>query len=219
MKTQQNLTVRQHDVTLQITSADIGALATPPTNLAKTSNRMSPAGIPMFYAAMDEQTAHLETAMPDPNQTVTSIGRFELTEELRILNLAEIPDVPSLFDSDARHLRTGLTFMRAFADDLSQPIARDGREHIDYVPTQIVSEFFRLRFSHIPGHLHGLSFRSSKDSHGICVCLFFTHDDFVKNSSVAPLRLIEVNRRPFTVEAPLDRRDEASAGNNYSWTE
>ena len=29
---------------------------------------------------------------------------------------------------------------------LKQTVARDGREHIEYVPTQIVTEYFRFRF-------------------------------------------------------------------------
>jgi hypothetical protein len=47
---------------------------------------------------------------------------------------------PSLFDEQRRHLRAGLSFLHDFAADLAKPIEKDGREHIEYVPTQIVTE-------------------------------------------------------------------------------
>jgi hypothetical protein len=57
---------RQHvaGVTLNI-ATDLG---TPPAALAVFSNRMSPAGIPMFYAAKDPATARAETEVVDPSQ-------------------------------------------------------------------------------------------------------------------------------------------------------
>jgi hypothetical protein len=186
---------RQHSEDLTITTTSIAELATPPANLAVASNRMSPAGIPIFYAARDPETAFLETATADATRPVVSIGKFETTAELRVLDLGEIPPIPSLFDESERHLRAGLKFMHAFADDLAEPIKRDGREHIDYVPTQIVSEFFRLRFCVPGGPIDGICFKCSKHINGICVCLFFKNRDFVGDCPKAPFRLLEVQSR------------------------
>ena len=36
--------------------------------------------------------------------------------------------------------------MEQFVNTISQPISRDGHEHIDYVPSQVVSEFFAQVF-------------------------------------------------------------------------
>jgi hypothetical protein len=186
---------RQHSKALTITPTAIAELATPPAELAVTSNRMSPAGIPIFYAVRDSETAFLETVAADATRPIVSIGKFETTAELCVLDLAEIPQMPSLFDESYRHLRAGLKFMRAFADDLAEPIQRDGREHIDYVPTQIVSEFFRLRFNLPGGSANGICFKSSKQVDGICVCLFFKNKEFAGECPRAPFRLLEVESR------------------------
>ena len=41
--------------------------------------------------------------------------------------------------------RRALTFLHHVAEQMSQPVARDDRVHVDYVPTQIVTEFLRSR--------------------------------------------------------------------------
>lgn len=154
-------------------------LGTPPTEIALASNRMSPAGIPMFYAADDLATARAETEVRDPTKAEMTVGLFVVNTELHILDLADLPSVPSLFDEKRRHLRTGLKFIRAFADELALPIDRDGREHIEYIPTQMVSEYIRTVLKLPNGSsLDGIRYRSSKNPDGICVCLFLAHADF-----------------------------------------
>lgn len=144
------------------TGAEIG---TPPAQFASQSNRMSPAGIPMFYGAFDVGTARLETFDPEHHagQTI-SIGTFRATRNLRVLDLADLPDIPSVFEEDGHHRIHPLRFLHAFAQDIAKPIARDGREHIEYVPTQIVTEYFRRTFRDAEGQaLDGIIYRSSRD--------------------------------------------------------
>lgn len=154
-------------------------LGTPPAGSAVHSNRMSPAGIPMFYSAKDPSSARAETETTDPIKTEMTTGRFVTNCELNVLDLADIPSIPSLFDEDKRHMRAGLRFIDGFAAELALPIVRNGQEHIEYVPTQMVSEYFRTIFK-LPGgaNLDGLVYRSVKRVHGICVCLFLEHADF-----------------------------------------
>ena len=126
------------------TGAEIG---TPPAQFAMQSNRMSPAGIPMFYGAFYVETARLETFDPEHHAgQILSIGTFRATRALRVLDLADLPDIPSVFEEDGHHRIHPLRFLHAFAHDIVKPIARDGREHIEYVPTQIVTEYFRRVF-------------------------------------------------------------------------
>lgn len=153
------------------TAADIGS---PPEEFAVQSNRMSPAGVPMFYGAFELETAKAETL--DPAQHVgqtMSIGAFRALRDLRVLDLAELPDIPSVFDTENHYLIHPLRFLHAFAEDLAKPIARDGREHIEYVPTQIVTEYFRRVF-HGPGktQLDGLIYRSARHPGGKALVLF-----------------------------------------------
>jgi hypothetical protein len=121
---------------------------------------------------------------------------FKTSGDLRVLDLADLPDVPSLFDEQQRHLRSGLRFIRGFADELALPIQRNGQEHIDYIPTQMVSEYFRTVYKSEDGvPLDGLCYRSAKYNGGVCVCLFLTHDDFNGGSARVPL-LQSVNKFP-----------------------
>jgi hypothetical protein len=152
------------------TAADIGS---PPEKFALQSNRMSPAGIPMFYGALDVDTAKAETfdEAQHLGQTI-SIGVFRPLRNLHLLDLAELPNIPSVFDAEGHHLIHPLRFLHAFARDLAKPIARDGREHIEYVPTQIVTEYFRRVFRVGKMRLDGLIYRSARHPGGTAVVLF-----------------------------------------------
>jgi hypothetical protein len=150
------------------TGEDIGS---PPADRARSS-RMSPAGIPMFYAAFDEDTAIAETI--GDQDVVVSVGTFVTESDCWIVDLDELPEVPSLFDDDRRHLRSAIRFLHGFREDLVKPIARDDRVHYEYVPTQIVTEY--LRYIHrgpdgVP--LTGLAYGSSRHE-GRCIVLFIT---------------------------------------------
>jgi len=155
----------------QITATAIG---TPRPEHARQSNRMSPAGIPMFYGAFDVATAHAETFDPVAHVGMAlSIGTFKAVRGLTVLDLGELPPVPSVFDQERQGLIHSLRFLHAFAADISQPIARDGREHIEYVPTQIVTEYFRRVFRLADGQaLDGIIYRSAKNAGANAFVLF-----------------------------------------------
>ncbi len=164
---------RQHNVTETFSSAaDLGPA---PRRKAWFSNRMSPAGIPMFYGAGDPDTAVAETYAPKAGEpAVVTLGLFMAAREMLVLDLTDLPAVPSLFDEGRRHLRSGISFLHDFVHDLTKPIARDGREHIDYVPTQVVSEYLRHVFKAEGGkRVRGILYRSSRKAGGICCALFF----------------------------------------------
>ncbi len=183
------------------TAADIGS---PPEEFAVQSNRMSPAGVPMFYGAMELETAKAETFDDAQHLGQTmSIGVFRPVRDLRVLDLAQLPDIPSVFDTERHHLIHPLRFFHAFANDLTKPIARDGREHIEYVPTQIVTEFFRRVFKENgKTRLDGLIYRSARHLGGTAFVLFCDNDQCVNPGSEAKpwseplLRLEAVSHEP-----------------------
>jgi hypothetical protein len=149
-------------------------IGTPRPEHARQSNRMSPAGIPMFYGAFDRATAYAETFDPEAHAgKILSVGTFQPLRDLTMLDLAELPPVPSVFDIERHALIHPLRFLHAFAEDISRPIARDGREHIDYVPTQIVTEYFR-RIFRLDGRdqLDGIIYRSARNPQGKAFVLF-----------------------------------------------
>ncbi|MGO8849847.1 MAG: RES family NAD+ phosphorylase [Mycobacterium sp.] len=134
------------------------------------ANRMSPAGISMFYGATDIDTAVAEIGAHSSHSWAV-VGEFKAAEELRVVDLSNLPDLPSIFDTDEKAIERydGVAFLHRFVKDLTLPIVLDGREHIDYVPTQVLTEYLRYSF---PAPLHGLQFPSAQGS-GHNVVLFF----------------------------------------------
>ena len=120
------------------------SLGSPPDSKA-ISNRMSAAGISMFYAAFDMATARAEVSENIPaDEYVLTGAEWTNTRELNVLNLTRLPDVPSIF-AMSRHERDPLVFLHEFVRAITKPVEHDGREHIEYVPTQILTEYFRHR--------------------------------------------------------------------------
>jgi len=151
------------------------ALGAPPNEFALQANRMSPSGIPMFYGAFDKATAIKETIDPKSNidNQIISVGHFKPTRELKLLDLSNIPKPPSVFNIEKQRLISPLKFFSSFAEDIAKPIARNGKEHIEYVPTQIITEFFRHVYKTSNGdRLDGIIYSSSKNK-GKKACVIF----------------------------------------------
>lgn len=129
----------------------------------------------MFYGAFDEETALLETYVKREEEPAkATIATFETAKPMRVVNLTKLPAIPSIFDSDKRWMRPGATFLRAFVKDISQPIEKDGREHIEYVPTQIVTEYFRRIYADEDGEaVRGILYPSARNDGGVSCVLFF----------------------------------------------
>lgn len=152
------------------TAQELGA---PPTKAAKYPNRMSAAGIPAFYGAFDQETAIAETYTPTGNFKWATVGKFAAHRDLTVVDLSKIPSIPSIFEPNSRWKRHGLIFLRHFLRDFTAPIEKDGREHIDYVPTQIVAEY--LRFVHRMKKdtpIDGIVYPSSRNQ-GSNACILF----------------------------------------------
>jgi hypothetical protein len=139
------------------------------------ANRMSPAGIPMFYGTRERATAVSEiTAIPQKaRDPLVTIGTFVTARASQLVDLTDLPPLPSLFDESQRYLRGPVQFLRRFVERISQPISRDGAEHIEYVPTQVVTEWFRHIFTTDDGvRVDGLVYPSVRDASGVCCVLF-----------------------------------------------
>jgi hypothetical protein len=122
---------------------------------------MSPSGIAMFYGAEDEETAIAEMLAVAPSRDdLLTIATFESRVPLHIVDLDAIPQVPSLFEPTALERRSSLVFLNRFASEVSRPVDRDEREHLEYVPTQIVTEYFRHVFEAEHGvRIDGIRYR------------------------------------------------------------
>ena len=146
---------------------------------------MSPAGIPMFYGAFDSETAIVETTSgKDVTGQIATTGVFKNVKTLKILDLTTLPEVPSLFDESRNYLRSILIFMREFVRDLSRPISKDGMVHIDYVPTQMFTEYIRYVHQDINGdNINGIIYPSSQKAGGKAIVLFLENKNCVDKPS------------------------------------
>ncbi|VVP37223.1 hypothetical protein PS893_04666 [Pseudomonas fluorescens] len=151
--------VNQEDVKTQ--AMDLGP---PPAKLANMPNRMSPVGIPMFYGAFDLDTSIREIYEPGSakGKKVAS-GEFTALRNLRVVDLSKSLSIPSLFDPELQTLRNYYRFMNNFINDFTKPIERSDRAHAEYVPTQVVTEYFRHVYrTEDGGQIDGIIYPSSK---------------------------------------------------------
>ncbi|MDG7041564.1 MAG: RES domain-containing protein [Nitrososphaerota archaeon] len=150
----------------------------PPTHRQAKNSRMSPSGITVFYGALDESTALSETIYPpsDAEKSVT-VGKWQVVRDLRVLDLTRLPEVPSVFNLRRRALREKIEFLHWFAGAISLPAKPDDREHLEYVPTQVFTEYVRHLFIDRFGKtVRGIMYKSSKLQGGICCTLFLSHE-------------------------------------------
>jgi hypothetical protein len=166
---------------------DASTLGSPPPSRA-SANRMSPAGISMFYGCADIATVVAEIGAHSAKR-YAAVGEFESVKPLTVVDLASLRPIPSLFDPDRRDGYYELVFLHAFARDLSAPVVLDGREHIEYVPTQVVTEYLRWLPSF---NVDGILFTSAQNSGTSCV-IFCGPDGCADEGSVTEqtvLRLV-----------------------------
>jgi RES domain-containing protein len=122
-------------------TADASTMSAPPSDLA-SAGRMNPAGISYLYTSLDPATA-LSEVLSKPPMTF-ALATFQTTQSLAVLDLTSFPPYPSIFDSARYDELEGLAFLHRFAEEISRPVGKDRRDHVEYVPSQVVSEYFAL---------------------------------------------------------------------------
>ena len=149
-----------------------------PEDIINTSNRMSPPGVPIFYGSFDEDTALSEISRKGW-EGLAYIAEFKLVKEIKIIDLTLKKDelLPSFFDIEKPHRekRDDLIFIQELSTKLSEPIYKDGREHTDYVPTQIFAEYIKRK------KIHDIIYESSVNPDGKNIALFFSHKNCLEN--------------------------------------
>jgi hypothetical protein len=151
-----------------VTAEDLGPA---PVEFALQTNRMNPPGIPMLYGADNRKLALAEV-----RQSRVSMGMFKTTRPANLLDLTRLPRVPGFFAGGSRTRRLKLAFLHDFAAEIVKPIPRDDRNHIDYLPTQVFTEF--LRDADFGGvRIDGMRYRSATGEDGTNFVLFATRGD------------------------------------------
>jgi hypothetical protein len=143
-----------------------------------------------------------------PAKLVTS-GTFMLTKDANLVDLSDIPPVPSIYDEkERRRLRSPLFFPRGFRETSVGELLRNGREHVEYVPTQVVTEYFRHIFATRDGaRPDGIVYPSAQHEDGESLVLFIERQDCLAADEPADdrrlqLRLLEAKR--LTLDSKLN---------------
>ena len=121
------------------------SLGKPPPKAA-LPNRMSPSGISMFYGAFALDTAIAETYSKTGPHSRGYWGHFKSTKRLRMIRLpSEITiTIPSLFGDEFKEMGKKI-FLRNFIVDFTKHVDKKSNDDsaIEYVPTQVVTEYIR----------------------------------------------------------------------------
>lgn len=179
---------RQNDKKTEIN--DIKEIVSPPKKYAIYPNRFSPSGISMFYSAFDIDTAILETvSREDKSKRYITIGELEILEDIYVVDFTTFNKPPSIFGVKNKKKYYLKLFLSSFIQDISKEIKKDGKEHIEYVPTQVVTEFLKYSFNkNRKNNISGIIYPSSQHkNHKSCV--FFWDDDLsIKNVKLNGLK-------------------------------
>jgi hypothetical protein len=139
----------------------------PPREGALQSNRMNPPGIPMMYASSSATTAKLEVKATH----AVRAGLWTTVRDARILDLRALRPIPGIFSDATRDDILSWRFLHQFTDAITSPVARDERVHIEYLPSQVATEFLR-DFTFEGGLLDGIAYDSAVHPSGWNVALF-----------------------------------------------
>lgn len=133
-------------------------ITSPPDNKAKQS-RMSPAGISMFYGAFDRNTAVIESSSDGITTSGSHVvGKFKTKTKLKVLDLTDLPQLSFWMPYDWQVIE----FLYSFRNEITKPIVRDDRIHIEYVPSQVFTEYLRYIYRGKGGEkIDGIIYKSS----------------------------------------------------------
>ena len=179
----------------------------PAVEQAIRSNRMSPAGIVMFYGSDDKKTAVAEID-DDPHLGIV-VGTFRTTRPSAILDLTALPRRLRFFEHqpDSSSVdRYALDFLHSFVKSLAAKVEKSEREHVDYVPTQVVTEYFRTTFRHEGSLIDGVRYFSAQQKGGKSVVLFADQESVV----LKPSQIKRLARSGANQNGELQRRQDGA---------
>ncbi|MBQ8385860.1 MAG: RES family NAD+ phosphorylase [Paludibacteraceae bacterium] len=146
------------------TPKDMGA---PPAKDA-SAGRANPEGIPYLYLCTEPETCYYEVRAAYLDRVW--IGRFsvESDEILHLINLEPRHRSQQLtLDSEPIFILRNRLLMNAISKDLSTPLRRHDKDTLEYLPTQFICEYIRLKLQK-----DGIIFQSSLKKNSANVVLF-----------------------------------------------
>jgi len=148
----------------------------PPPEQLRTAGRMNSSGIMTYYGAFDLQTciAELRPAVGEKIAT----AQFTLARPILVLDTTGFTGRPKAINIFAKtHIKRMRLwkFMTQFMNEIAQPCLPSD-EHLDYVPTQVVSEYL-THLHEVPGayegkRIDGIIYRSAQRANGKNIAIF-----------------------------------------------
>lgn len=160
---------RQHKSAEEVKSCkDIGS----PPNDKASANRFSAEGISMFYGAENERTAIEEIIDRDEPNDLISIAEFYPATELTLIDLRNINQI-GFFNFDAVELYEPSRFLSSFVHQVSIKIDWSQNRRIEFVPSQVVTEYFRHVLPSKAGiEINGIIYKSAQNKGRDCYVIF-----------------------------------------------
>jgi hypothetical protein len=193
-------------------------LGPPPPSRALAPNRMTPPGISVFYGAVDELTALVETVPRGRRglavRPYATVAAWVQTGPAVFIDLTADPPMPSIFDPARRHLRSGIQFLRHFRAEISRPTTGSDTGAYEYVPTQVLTEYIRLAFEVPDGQRPaGILYPSARGGLGANAVVFAGPDDCEFPPARRDGALLRLDRRSIGagISAATVRRRHAKA--------
>lgn len=150
-------------------------LGPPPENLRR-AGRMNSSGILTFYGAFELETCVAELR-PAVGETVIS-AKFSLTRPILVLDTTKFTGRPKTINVFAQTYVKRMKlwkFMTTFMNEIARPCLPDD-EHLDYVPTQVVSEYLthlhKIKRGDSVKTIDGIIYRSAQNSNGKNIAIF-----------------------------------------------
>lgn len=157
----------------------------PAPSHSASAGRMNAQGISMFYVSQQVETACAEVASHSPYNEVVA-GTFVLQQELRILDLTQVPPSRSVFNTDRAVGDERIQALNFYRERITQPVIHDHNHPVDYVPSQILTDAFRY-WTNPP--LDGIAFSSNVHEGGTNVVLFFGDPIWYETDGISAPRL------------------------------
>ncbi len=142
-------------------------LGMPPKELT-TAGRANVEGIPYLYLCTEPETCYYEVRAAYLDRVW--VGRYSVNtgESLRLVNLAPRHRSQQLsVDSEPVIILRNRILMNAIGRDLSTPIRRHDKDSMEYLPTQFICEYIRVKLK-----FDGIMFQSSLKKEGSNIVLF-----------------------------------------------
>jgi len=183
---------RQHHSSKVVSEKE--KLVAPPEEYAIYPNRFSPSGISMLYSAFDPATAFLETiSREDKKKDSITISKFKLKKEIYVVDFNRLPKLPSIFDYKKVKTHYLIRFLYDLVRDFTQEIKKDGKEHIEYVPTQVVTEYFRYPFNkNRQNIIEGIVYPSSKNKSESSSVIFWNNEECLEHLELVDLEVEKI---------------------------